>query len=649
MHRRRQIMNSSLKVLITVIFFAIAAVGQQPVINKVEPPSWWLASALKPVRILITGKNLQGGRVETAGAGFSSTNFKSSPNGHYLFADISIAETVAPGNYEFTLVTASGRSPFHFEIFQPLPQIGNFQGFSQDDFVYFIFLDRFADGDRKNNDPEKSRGLYDRSKPRRYHGGDLQGAIEKLGYVKSLGATAIWTTPIYDNNDQLDQLEVYDGEPTTGYHGYGPIDFYAVDEHFGTLEKLREFVSRAHQAGFVVIQDQIANHTGPYHPWVDDPPTPTWFNGTRRDHIANNWQKWTTMNPRASYQTQRSNLEGWFIDILPDLNQNDPEVEKYLIQNSLWWIARTGFDAIRMDTLPHVPRKFWANWSAAIHREFPRINILGELFDTDPALIGYFQRGRRGHDGIDTGIDTLFDFSLFSTIRSAFIGGQPIRLVSQTFAHDWLYPRPEVLVTFLGNHDVPRFMSEKGATISGMKLALTCIMTSRGTPILYYGDEIAMDGGGDPDNRRDFPGGFAGDSRNAFTAAGRNATENEIWNFTARLGALRRELEPLRRGRTLDLFDGEQQMAFARFTDDNAVIVVINNAKTSEEISFDVSMLKPLVAAESLTDRLGNVEDVTLVSGKFTARIPARTAAIFTKSNRPPASSVTEVRRSLKD
>ena len=244
------------------------------------------------------------------------------------------------------------------------------------------------------------------------------------------------------------------------------------------------------------------------------------------------------MNPRATYQTQARNIDGWFIDILPDLNQRDPEVEKYLIQNTLWWIAQVGFDAIRMDTLPHVPRTFWEKWMTALKAEFPKVNVLGELYDGDPALLAYFQGGRRGHDGIDTKLDTLYDFGLFYPIRNAFAKGKPIRGISQIFAKDWLYPNPRVLTTFLGVHDMPRFMNEEGATIEGLKLAQTLIMTSRGTPLLYYGDEIAMPGGGDPDNRRDFPGGFSGDTRNAFTAQGRTAQENEVWNHLAKLGAI---------------------------------------------------------------------------------------------------------------
>ena len=618
--------------LLFIITAATMAAAQAPTVERMDPPSWWVGSTINPVRVLVKGTNLGGAKIESATPGISASNFMSSANGHYLFADIALAETVRPGKYQLKVLTTSGSVMAPFEVFTPQPRLGNYNGFMPDDVIYFVFTDRFADGDPANNDPAKSKGLYDRKKGRHYHGGDLQGIIDKLPYIKSLGASAIWTAPVYDNADREDTLETYPPEmpTTTGFHGYGAVDFYAVDEHLGDMAKLKELVKKAHMSGFVVLQDQVVNHTGPYHPWANDPPTPNWFNGTLEKHESNNWQKWTAMNPRATYQTQRRNIDGWFIDILPDLNQNNPEVEKYLIQNSLWWMAQVGFDAIRMDTLPHVPRSFWAKWGAAVHREFPKVNILGELFDSDPALLSYFQKGRRGHDGIDPEIDTLYDFGLFYPIRNAFAQGKPIREVHQMFARDWLYPKPSALVTFLGVHDMPRFMHESGATTEGLKLAQTLIMTSRGTPLLYYGDEIAMPGGPDPDNRRDFPGGFPGDSRNAFTQQGRTAAENDVFNHLAKLGTLRRELEPLRRGRSLDLFDAEQQYAYARLTDKAAVIVIFNNDTKPAEVDFDISFISRQIATDAtLKDALGNLADIKMNDGKIKASIPARSAGIY--------------------
>ena len=629
-HRKGEssLFSASLRLCGLVFLFSAAIMAQSPTVEKVDPPNWWTEMTINPVRVLLRGTGLKNATV-TVPTGLSAGNYKYSDNGHYLFFDLAIPPTTAPGMKKLS-VTGNGKSTsFDFEIKSRPSPAGKYQGFSPDDVIYLLMPDRFADGDSSNNDPAISKGLYDRSKTRRYHGGDLEGIISKLPYLKSLGVTAIWTTPIYDNNNKLDEKEVYDGEKTTGYHGYGAVDMYAVEEHFGNVDKLKELVDKAHAMGLKMVQDQVANHTGPYHVWANDPPTPTWWNGTVDKHLSNNWQKWTTMNPRASYQTQRRNLEGWFVDILPDFNQDDPEVEKYLIQNSIWWIERVGYDAIRMDTLPHVPRTFWAKWGAAIKRQYPKVNILGELFDGDPALLSYFQTGRKGHDGIDTQIDTLFDFTTYYAIRDAFAQGKSIRAVSQAFAHDWLYPRPEVLSTFLGNHDVGRFLGEPGATVDGLKLANTLIMTSRGTPILYYGDEIAMKSGGDPENRRDFPGGFPADGIDKFAASGRNTVEKDVWDHLAKLGKLRQEFEPLRRGKTIDLLDEEQQMAYARFTEKEAVIVLFNNDTKPGDLTFDVSSIKSLPKDGQLIDVLGNVRKILYRNSVVTTRIAPRRSVVF--------------------
>jgi len=632
-------MKIKLRYFVFLLFAAycslLNAQAQTPTVEKIEPPNWWVGSSINPVRVLIRGKNLSGAKVEAANNNIKVSNPKTSANGNYLFVDLAISENARIGNYPIKITTAKGTVNAPFGVFTPVERQGNYQGFNTNDVIYFLMPDRFADGDQTNNNPAKSPGLFDRAKGRFYHGGDLQGVIDKLPYIKSLGVSAIWTTPIYDNNDVLDYKEVYADEkgvkqPTTGYHGYGAIDFYGVEEHLGDMAKLREFVRKAHALGLVVIQDQVVNHTGPYHIWANNPPTPTWFNGTVQNHLNNNWQKWTAMNPRATYQTQARNIDGWFIDILPDLNQRDPEVEKYLIQNTLWWLANTGFDAIRMDTLPHVPRTFWEKWMTALKKEYPKVNVLGELYDGDPALLAYFQGGRRGPDGVDTKIDTLYDFGLFYQIRNAFAQGQSIRGVSQMLAHDWLYPRSDVLVTFLGVHDMPRFMNEKGATVEGLKMAQTFLMTVRGTPLLYYGDELAMPGGGDPDNRRDFPGGFPNDKRNAFTASGRTAEENDVWNHLATLGKLRLELEPLRRGRSLDLYDGEQQAVYARLTDKQAVIIAFNNDTKPSTIEFSVADLKTISNGATLVDKLGKAKDAIVQNRNVRVEIPARAAAVLT-------------------
>jgi hypothetical protein len=341
--------------LICLNLCSLLAVAQNPAVSKVDPPSWWTGSTLNPVRLLIRGKDLKGS-VKVNGPGIRIVGTPQFNNrGSYVFVDVAIAPNARPGTRTITIGSANAS----FEILAPLNRRGRFQGFSPHDVLYLIMIDRFSDGDQSNNEPAQSRGIYDPKNKFYYHGGDLQGVIDRLPYLKDLGVTGIWLTPWYDNYDRLNQIELKEGKPSTGFHGYNPQDFYTVEEHFGSLAKLQELVEVAHRSGIKIIQDQVVNHTGPYHPWVDDPPTPTWFNGTRSNHLKNVFQTWVLHDPRPVEQLKRETMEGWFLDFLPDLNQHDKEVSRYLIQNTLWWIGVTGLDGIRMDTWQYVPNAFW--------------------------------------------------------------------------------------------------------------------------------------------------------------------------------------------------------------------------------------------------------------------------------------------------
>ncbi len=397
-----------------------------PQITKIEPPNWWLGHSINPVRLLIRGSNLTGARVETETAGLKASRMRVNAAGTYLFADLEIGPRVPACKHELRIQSEAGAATAPFEILLPLPAQGRFQGFDSDDVIYLLMPDRFSNGDASNDDPAESKGLLDRKMTRYYHGGDLQGVIDRLPYLQELGVTAIWMNPIYDNVDHLNQREIYDAGPITDYHGYGAVDFYSVEEHLGDVAKLRELVEAAHQRGIKIIQDQVANHSGPYHPWVQDSPTPSWYNGTEADHIANNWQIWTLADPNSPPEVQKPTLDGWFINILPDLNQNDDEAARYIIQNTLWWIGISGLDGIRQDTLPYVPRDFWYRWRRAIDREYPRFTVVGEMWDGSPHLVAFFQGGRTRFDGVDSGIESLFDFPLFYAVRGAFIEKKPI-------------------------------------------------------------------------------------------------------------------------------------------------------------------------------------------------------------------------------
>jgi glycosidase len=615
-------------ILLFVCTANVVVAQTAPTVLKVEPPNWWAGHSINPVRVMIRGRNLSGARVEAVGQGLQTGLTRINAAGTYLFVDVLIDTQAQPGARSLKITTTSGTVNALFEITAPLARAGRFQGFSPDDVMYLIMVDRFSDGDTKNNDPPQSRGIYDRNNKFYYHGGDLQGIINRLPYLKDLGVTAIWLTPWYDNYDRPNQIEKKEDQPSTGFHGYNAQDFYAVEEHFGTLAKLRELVEEAHREGIKVIQDSVVNHTGPYHPWVEDSPTPTWFNGTRASHLKNVFQTWVLHDPYAEPQIKRETMEGWFLDFLPDLNQEDEETKRYLIQNTLWWIGMTGLDGIREDTWQYVPNSFWRDWMQAIKREYPNFRVFGEVKDGDPVHTSFFQGGRVRFDGVDSGLDSLLDFPLFYPVRHAFAEGKNVDEVAKMLARDYLYTNPDILVTLVGGHDDGRFMSEQGATIPGSKLAHTFIMTTRGVPQLYYGDEIAMTGPDEPTTRKDFPGGFPGDTRNAFTKAGRTPEEQDLFEHVRKVARLHAELEPLRRGTLQNLYVAEQQYAYARVTNRASVIVVINNAPQEAAVEFKVTPIN-LPDGSVLVDRLNVNGDATVRNRTFKVRMQPRSASIF--------------------
>ncbi|MGA8027689.1 MAG: alpha-amylase family glycosyl hydrolase [Bryobacteraceae bacterium] len=606
---------------------AAAAAFAQPIVTKVEPPNWWPDHSLNPICVLVHGSGLKGASV-VAPQGWTAARVWVNDAGTYLFADIGIPRGMRPGPYPLEIRTSEGNAAAPFRLDPPLSPEGRFQGFSSDDVIYLIMPDRFANGDPSNDDPAISHGLFGRKNPHYYHGGDLQGIIDHLPYLKSLGVTALWLTPVYDNTNEPNRRQAVGGQPIADYHGYGATDYYGMEEHFGTLDLLRKLVDEAHRAGLKVIQDQVANHVGPSHPWVADPPNPTWFHGTPSHHINETWQIWTLPDVHASTELKRTVLDGWFADALPDMNQEDADVARYEIQNTLWWVGVAGFDGIRQDTLPYVPRSFWTVWSAALKRQYPRLRVVGEVFDGDPVIPSFFQGGAERFDGIDSGIGAVFDFPSYYAIRDVFAKGISVDRIAKTLAEDRLYPHPEALVTFLGLHDVARFMNEPGATVDKLKLAFTFLMTVRGTPMIYYGDEIGMLGGDDPDNRRDFPGGWKEDPRNAFEASGRTPQENEMFDHVQKLAALRAKLEPLRRGKLIDLAVANQTMVYARQDALGAVIVAINNGAEIQEVQihFDVD--------GEFQSQLGAGANLQIRGGNGTVRLPAHSANIFVRQDR---------------
>jgi neopullulanase len=564
-----------------------------PRIAKLDPPSWWVG--LTPeIEVLASGENLDGAEISSLRPGISIVRSKVTDGGRYLFVWLKIALDTKPGNAVLQVRTPSGQTAMTLPLRPRSLTAGNFQGFSDDDVIYLIMPDRFADGDRSNDEIGGSSRTYDRANPRAYHGGDLQGIREHLDYLRELGVTTVWLTPIVQNDPASPQ----------DYHGYGAVDEYTVEQHFGTLTDLQELVRDAHAKNLKVILDFVPNHVGPRHPWVAAPPEPDWFHGTKEHHTTSNGNFQFLADPHAPPRYWRDVVEGWFAGILPDLNQENPDVAQYFIENGLWWAAETGIDGYRLDTFPYVSRRFWSQWHEALRAVYPHMTTVGEVFNGDPDITSFFVGGRKAFDGIDTGVTTVFDFPLFNALRVVISGGASVQTVVDVLAHDRLFPHPDRLVPFLGNHDVPRLASLPGMSDAKLKLAFSLLLTMRGIPEIYYGDEIGMKGGGDPDNRHDFPGGFPGDTRNAFVESGRTPEQEALFSRVQRLLALRRDHVALDRGQTWNIFGSKSLYAFARTWGRERVLVVANAGAESQQVALSFADT-PLAGATKLSPLLG--------------------------------------------
>ncbi|HKE59862.1 MAG TPA: alpha-amylase family glycosyl hydrolase [Pyrinomonadaceae bacterium] len=597
-----------------------------PFVTKVDPPSWWANHSLNPVRLLVRGRNLAQAKVASTTPGLTISDTRVNAAGTYLFVNVGVGSSVKPGVYPLAIENSSGRTTFNFTINAALDSSRNFSGVTTDDCVYLIMTDRFANGDPSNDVPPGApAAATDRSNPRAYHGGDLRGVINHLAYLKELGVTAIWLTPWYDNWNGINNCDK-PWCPSTYYHGYHAIDYYAVEDRFGDLATLKELVEKAHGLGLKIIQDQVANHVGAHHFWASDSPLPNWFHGTMQNHQLNKFQNSVLLSPHANPNEVRNILDGWFGDDMPDMNQDEPEVARYEIQNSLWWIGVTGIDGIRQDTIQYIPRTFIRDLSTALHRQYPKMWMVGEVFERDAAQTSFFIGGRKGWDGIDTTLDSVFDFSLWNVSLDVFTNKKPVRALRDQLKYDALYPDLTRITTLTNNHDTIRFMSLEGATLEGAMLHTTFMLMVRGTPQLYAGEEIAMEGKEDPDNRRDFPGGFPGDARNAFSASGRTAVEQRMWQWTHDWLALRREHVAIRQGAQTDLFYDDDVYAFARHNREENVIVIINRARDQKNLSLPVFDVADGAAVTAL---IGPQTSARVRAGSVNLSVPPQTAVAY--------------------
>lgn len=570
-----------------------AQADNAPVVTKVEPPNWWIG--LTPdLMVLVSGHGLEATKVSCNLPEVTVSRTQATRGGEYLFVWLKLGPQLRSGTVVCRATMPTGEASFELPMATRQPIAQRFHGLNSDDVIYLIIPDRFANGDPTNDEPAEFPGSNDRTKPRAWHGGDLKGIRDHLPYLKDLGVTTLWLTPVVKNG------------ATEDYHGYGAVDLYGVDPHLGSLADYKELASDLRKQRMKLFFDAVPNHVGPKHPWVAKPPLPDWFHGGAQKHLDSNPPikgsfygngKGTEAaiknepfevlaDPHATSAMRRNLTDGWFFGILPDLNTENPSVAKYLLQNSIWWIESAGLDGLRVDTFPYVSRAFWKQWHEDLRRIYPNLTTIGEVFHPDPAVTSFFAGGHKGWDDVDTGVSTVFDFPLFFAIRDVLLRGASAGRIANVLRQDELYPHPDWLVPFFANHDVPRFLSEQDSSPEKLLAAFALTLTLRGIPELYYGDEIGMTGGGDPENRHDFPGGWPDDARNAFAPEGRTAEQQRIFMSVQKLLQLRREHPALRTGKLFHLYSEDGTYVFLRVTDDERLVVVFNNDAKVRELSI---------------------------------------------------------------
>jgi neopullulanase len=601
-------------------------------VAKVEPPNWWVGFASE-VMLLLSGQDLEATNVSCNLPTLRVLRTQATAGGNYLFVWLKIGADTKPGTAVCRITAPKGTTSFELPLAARAPTLGRFQGLSPDDVIYLIMPDRFANGDPTNDEPAEAPSSHDRTKPRAYHGGDLKGIQDHLAYLKELGVTTLWLTPVVKNGAAQD------------YHGYGAVDLYAIDPHLGSLKDYQDLVAAAHKEKMKIFFDAVPNHVGPLNPWVANPPLPDWFHGTKQHHLdsfspikgtfygkqsgqaATNDPFESLIDPHAPAWMKQNLTEGWFFGILPDMNTENPLVEEYLLQNSLWWAETSGLDGYRVDTFPYVGRKFWAYWHAGLRRIYPNLTTIGEVFHPNPTVTSFFVGGVRRYDGIDSGLTTVFDFPMFFTLRDVLLRNAPVGWIADVLRHDALYPHPEILVPFFANHDVPRFASAEASSPAKLKLAFGLTLTLRGIPELYYGDEIGMPGGGDPDNRRDFPGGWSGDANDAFAQAGRTREQQEIFSYVQGLLRIRREHGALRGGRLWHLASDETAYVFLRESEEDRVVVAFNNADKNRDMPIPLKGT-PMQNAMALSLIFGRAK-AELTGSELRIAMPAQSLSIF--------------------
>lgn len=572
------------------------------------------------VQLMVHGKNITELTPKIQHPGVSIKQVHRSDNPNYLFIDLKIASNTKPGVLAIGFQRAQkvvSSVDFHLQT----RRAGSAQrsGFSPRDAIYLLMPDRFANGDTHNDNHENYSDRLARDVPGGRHGGDIQGMRQHLDYIAKLGFTMLWPTPLVENAQAINS-----------YHGYAATDFYQIDPRFGSNADYQQLAKEAKAKNIGLIQDVVLNHIGSNHWWMKDLPSKDWLNFphqyTETNHIRS-----TLQDTHAAQIDKQKFADGWFVKTMPDLNQRNPFLANYLIQNSLWWIEFADLSGLRTDTYSYSDKDFLARWSQRVMEEYPKLNIVGEEWSMNPNIVAYWQRGKQNHDGYRSFVPSLMDFSVYQALHASLVGGYgkdaDMMTMYEAIANDFIYSEPDNLTIFEGNHDTPRIFSALNEDIALNKLAFAMLATLRGIPQMFYGAEILMTSPKQRDDgkvRGDFPGGWDGDQVNAFTGKNLSAAQHDLQNLVTRLFTWRKTATAIHHGKLLHFIPENNCYVYFRTDAKQKVMVIIN--RNEKALQLDLSRFTE--ALHGSKRALEVISNHRLDLGK-TLEINAKTAMIL--------------------
>ncbi|WP_299247607.1 glycoside hydrolase family 13 protein [uncultured Aquimarina sp.] len=600
----------SKKVLLLFIIglstFFLSQGQQSEILTHVEPPFWWTGMHNPDLQLLLHGENISSFDVSFQYQGVKLKSVSKVENKNYLFLNLSIAKKAKPGILSITFTNKKKEFIYKYQLKQKENRSHVGQGVTPADVIYLITPDRFANGDITNDTTEDTLEKLNRKNHDGRHGGDIKGVLDNFAYLEELGVTTLWLNPFLEND-----------QPTYSYHGYAISDFYKTDTRLGTNEDYKKLVDQSHKKGMKVIMDQVFNHCGSGHWWMNDLPSKDWLNQWDT-FTRSNFTNIATSDPYVSSSDFDLLTKGWFDINMPDLNLENDFLATYMIQNSIWWVAYSGIDGIRLDTYPYPNKDAMSRWMKALKDEYPDFYMVAETWAERASYLSYWNNNGANTDGYTSYVNSISDYALYYSMIRAFGKDGDVTELYKTLAEDFVYGNPGNNKVFNGNHDVDRLLALLNEDVEKLKLSMVFTLTTRGIPQIYYGDEILMKNKR-PDGkvRQDFPGGWKGDSRNAFTKQGRTKEENDVFNYVKTILNWRKNATSIHQGKLTHYQPLDNVYVYFRYTDTESSMIIINNSD-KDYPSFNLERFQKSLdgftkGKEILTGKeLNNLQNVNL-------------------------------------